>query len=68
MPKALKIFLSSLLFGLAGGYAALRLSFWIVERWYQGDTVAAVLALIATGSIGVATAVTAGVLMGKAER
>lgn len=68
MPRALKIFLASLLFGLAGGYVALRLSFWLVERFYPHEPIAGAFALLATGSIGVASAVTAGVLIGKKDR
>lgn len=65
MPTALKIFLWSLFAGLAGGYAGMRLCFWIAEHWFPREPLAAGLAMLFTGAIGVASAVTAGVLMGK---
>jgi hypothetical protein len=68
MPNALKIFLWSLFAGLGGGYLGMRFCFWVVERWYPREPMAAGLALLFTGAIGVASAVTAGVLMGKRAR
>lgn len=68
MPNALKIFLWSLLAGVGGGYLGARLSFWVVEHYFPREPMAAALALVATGGIGVASAVTAGVIMGKQQR
>ena len=65
MPNALKIFLLSLIAGLGGGYAGMRICFWIVERWFPREPMAAGFAMLFTLAIGVASAVTAGVLMGK---
>lgn len=65
MPTALKIFLWSLFAGLAGGSVGMRLCFWIAEHWFPREPLAAGLAMLFTGAIGVASAVTAGVLMGK---
>ena len=68
MPPALKIFLWSLFTGLVGGYVGMRVCFWIVERWFAHEPYAQVLGLILTLAIGVSSAVTAGVLMGKRPR
>lgn len=65
MPNALKIFLWSLFAGVIGGYVGMRLCFWIVVRWFPNEPMAGVLAGVFTLAIGVASAVTAGVLMGK---
>ena len=65
MPTALKIFLWSLFAGIGGGYLGMRLCFWIAERWFPREPFAMGLAMLFTGAIGVASAVTAGVLMGK---
>ncbi len=34
MPNALKIFLWSLIWGVAGGYVGLRVCFWIAAHWF----------------------------------
>ena len=68
MPNALKIFIWSLFAGLSGGFVALRLGAWIAERWFPREPLAMAVALILTAGIGVASAVTAGVLMGKKAR
>ncbi len=68
MPNALKIFLWSLFAGLGGGFVALRVAGWIAERWFPREPLAMAIALICTAGIGVASAVTAGVLMGKKQR
>ena len=65
MPTALKIFLWSMFTGIVGGYAGMRFCFWIAERWFPREPMASAVALIFTTAIGVASAVTAGVLMGK---
>lgn len=68
MPNALKIFIWSLVFGVGGGYVGMRVCFWIAVRWFPREPMAEVFALIFTLAIGVASAVTAGVLMGKRDR
>ena len=68
MPAALKIFLWSFVAGITGGYVGLRFCFWIVERWFAHLPFAPVLAMVFTVAIGVSSAVTAGVLMGKRAR
>lgn len=65
MPNALKIFLLSLIAGIGGGYAGARFCFWVVERWFPREPMAGGVALLFAAAIGVASAVTAGVLMGK---
>lgn len=68
MPNALKIFIWSLFAGIGGGYVGLRVCFWIAAHWFPRAPMAEVFALIFTLAIGVASAVTAGVLMGKRAR
>lgn len=68
MPTALKIFIWSFIAGLSGGFVALRVGAWIAERWFPREPMAMAVALICTAGIGVASAVTAGVLMGKKQR
>ncbi len=65
MPAALKIFLWSLVAGVGGGYAALRVGTWLAERFWTGNPMALGVVILATGAVGVASAVTAGVLIGK---
>jgi hypothetical protein len=68
MPNALRVFLGSLLFGVLGGYGTLRVGTWVVERWFSQDPLAFAVTLLATGAVGVASAVTAGVMLGKRDR
>lgn len=65
MPNALKIFLWSLFSGIAGGYVGLRVFFWMSEHWFPRWPYAQVFAMVFTLGTFVASAVTAGVLMGK---
>lgn len=68
MPDALKIFLTSLIAGLVGGYAALRVGTWIVARFFPNEPMAPYVLLLMTPAIGVATAVTTGVMIGRNKR
>ncbi|MDP1822703.1 MAG: hypothetical protein Q8L48_05660 [Archangium sp.] len=68
MPTALKIFLWSLIAGLAGGYVGMHVCFWVAQHWFPREPMAGIVAVLLTGAIGVASAVTAGVLMGKRAR
>jgi hypothetical protein len=65
MPIGLKIFLWSLLAGVGGGWAALRVGFWVADRFWRGEPLAVGGAVLASLAVGVASAVTAGVLIGK---
>jgi hypothetical protein len=68
MPDALKIFITSLIAGLAGASAALRLGTWIVQRFFPHEPMAMYVVLLMTPAVGMATAVTTGVLVGRARR
>ncbi len=68
MPEALKIFLVSLFSGLTGGYFALRIGSWVVEHFFSTNPLAQYLLLLMVPAVGVATAVTTGVLVGRNKR
>lgn len=68
MPDALKIFVTSLIAGLVGGYVALRLGSWIVQRFFPHDPMAMYVVFLMTPAIGMATAVTTGVMIGRTKR
>jgi hypothetical protein len=68
MPKALRIFLWSLFAAFVGGTIAFRASFWLVEKFFPHAPYAPGFALLATLGVGIASAVTAGVVMGKNDR
>lgn len=72
MPLALKIFLLSLTTGLGGGYVGLRIGFWLALRYLPPDDMrelyAGMIAIVACASVGVATAVTTGVIAGKRSK
>ena len=68
VPVALRVFFSSLLVGLAGGYGAFRLAFWLGLKFLRGEYAeifAMMIAVLAALAVGVSAAVTAGVLAGK---
>jgi hypothetical protein len=65
MPGALKIFIASLVGGLLGGYVSLQLGSWLAGKFFADSPLALGIVLLATGALGVASAVTTGVLMGK---
>jgi len=68
MPAALKIFILSLFAGALGGYAAFRLAFYVAWKLISGEyreMLALGIAVLAALLVGVASAVTAGVLAGK---
>jgi hypothetical protein len=68
VPVALRVFCSSLFVGLVGGYGAFRVAFWLGLKFLRGEyaeALAMALAVLAALSVGVASAVTAGVLAGK---
>ncbi len=65
MPVALKIFIASLVGGIVGGYLALEIGSWVVGKFFADVPMAYGLVLLATGALGVASAVTTGVLIGK---
>jgi hypothetical protein len=71
MPTALKIFLSSLLFGLGGGYLAFRVAVYIALRLIEGEYAefyAHAIGLLAAALVGVCSAITAGVMAGRATK
>ncbi len=68
---ALKIFLLSLISGAGGGYLAFRVAFFLALRFWKGDNaelIAMAAAVLSALVVGCASAVTAGVLAGKATR
>ncbi|MBL8956467.1 MAG: hypothetical protein JNK82_37175 [Myxococcaceae bacterium] len=71
MPVGLRVFLLSLVCGAAGGYAAFRVAFWLAMKFVGGeyrDVIAIGAAVLSALLIGCASAVTAGVLAGRARR
>ena len=71
MPLAIKIFFLSLVSGVAGGYGAFRLALYVAAKFFDGEMAEIYVAMIAVGSalvVGMASAVTAGVLAGKSAQ
>lgn len=71
MPVALKVFLLSLVCGGGGGYLAFRVVFYLALRFVGGEyreAIAIAVAALAALLIGTASAVTAGVLAGRATK
>ncbi|MDP1918516.1 MAG: hypothetical protein Q8L14_19870 [Myxococcales bacterium] len=68
MPSALKIFVLSMLAGLVAGAVTLRFGLWVVERYFSREPMAFLFVLVATLSVGVASAVTSGVVMGRGKK
>ena len=72
MPLALKIFLLSLGSGVAGGYGGFRLGFWLALKFLRDDEMkeplAVMIAIASCVAVGVASAVTTGVIAGKATK
>lgn len=71
MPTALKVFFFSLLFGVGGAYLAFRVAFFIALKFIEGEHAeiyASAIALIAGGLVGVCSAITAGVMAGRATK
>ncbi len=68
LPDGLKVFLLSLLAAAFGGYTAFRLAFWLAMKLISGEhkeALALAVAVLSSLLVGVASAVTAGVLSGK---
>lgn len=68
---AFKIFLLSVVSGAGGGYVAFRVAFFLTMRFWRGENVEAIAVIAAVLSalvFGCASAVTAGVVAGKASR
>lgn len=68
---ALKVFFVSLLGGAGGGYVAFRVAVYLTVRFWRGDQVevmAMIFGVISALVVGCASAVTAGVLAGRAAR
>lgn len=68
MPDALKIFLVSLFSGLTGGYVTLRIGSWVVQHFFPSNPIASYVLVLLVPAIGVATAVTTGVIVGRDKR
>lgn len=70
-PLALKIFCFSLFAGVGGGYGGFKLAVFLVLKYWKGDnleTISVLCGMAAGLVIGVCSAVTAGVLAGRATR
>ncbi|MFL5318716.1 MAG: hypothetical protein ACJ790_03600 [Myxococcaceae bacterium] len=71
MPLALKIFLMSLLTGVGGGYAGFRVAWYLAMRYGEGEYkegIAILVAIAGAAAVGIASAVTTGVMMGKRSK
>ena len=68
MPSALKIFILSMLSGLVAGAVTLRCGLWLAERFFPREPMAFAAVMLATLSVGVASAVTSGVMMGRGKK
>lgn len=71
LPLALKIFLWSLCWGLAGGYVSFRVAVFIALRFVEGEhreVLANLIGLLAGWLLGICSAVTAGVLAGRSAK
>jgi len=68
MPSALRIFVSSLLAGAVGGWATFRFGTWLVERFLDESPAAFAALILGTALVSVASAVTAGVVLGRRAR
>lgn len=71
MPLAIKIFFLSLVSGVAGGYGAFRLALFIAAKFFDGELAEIYVAMIAVAAallVGMASAVTAGVLAGRSTQ
>ena len=66
-PNAIKVFFTALLAGGAGLVGTYQLVFKLAERFapHLDPTLLAIIALVGAVSVGMASAVTAGVLAGK---
>ena len=66
---ALRVFFYSLLAGGVGGYGAFRIAMFLALKFLRGEyaeIMAGAIAILSALLVGVASAVTAGVLAGKA--
>jgi hypothetical protein len=67
LPMAMKVFFWSLLAGVGAAYGVFRLVLIVIDRYFQrvDPIVGAMLAVLLSLSVGMASAVTAGVVIGK---
>jgi hypothetical protein len=68
---ALKIFLCSLLAGAGGGYLGFRFAVWVALKFLKGENaqpIAVLIGFAAALAVGVCSAITAGVLAGRAAK
>jgi len=71
MPTALKVFFWSLICGLLGGFAAFKLALFIALKVIEGEHAeifAHLIALLAAALVGICSAITAGVMAGRATK
>jgi hypothetical protein len=71
MPTALKVFFLSLFFGLGGGYLAFRVAVFIALKVIEGEHAeiyAQAIGLLAGAMVGICSAITAGVMAGRATK
>ncbi len=70
-PLALKVFFLSLVSGAGGGYGAFKLAAFLTLRYWKGESpevYAMMFGAAAALIVGVCSAITAGVLAGRATR
>ena len=71
VPLALKVFFFSLLAGAGGGYGAFKVGLFIALKFCKGEyaePMAFAIAVAAGAVVGICSAITAGVLVGRATR
>ena len=68
---AFKIFVCSLVARVAGGYGAFRLGVFLALKFVHGEhaeLMATAIGMLAGAAVGICSAITAGVLAGRATR
>ncbi|MFT3838216.1 MAG: hypothetical protein QM723_14635 [Myxococcaceae bacterium] len=71
MPTALKVFFFSLLFGVGGFYVSFRVAVFIALKMIEGEHAelyAHAIGLLAGALVGICSAITAGVMAGRATK
>lgn len=71
IPLALKVFFFSLLTGAGGGYAAFKIAVYLTLKYWRGDnpdSISFLMGLAAALVFGTCSAITGGVLAGRATK
>jgi len=70
VPLAMKVFFLSLITGVGTAYGAFHVAMWAVMKYWEGqpEPVAVIVAVLASVVVGISSAITAGVLVGRATR